>query len=66
MKVEQDSWTTTVFSKYCPLWSVKLHHDFVLKRHLRGWREEGVFKLRITLNPKRCETYWVYRNKSHS
>jgi len=33
-----------------------LRHGFVLKRHLRGLREEGVFKLTLASTPKRCET----------
>ena len=33
-----------------------LRHDFVLKRHLGGWREEGVFKQILTSSPKRCRT----------
>jgi len=40
-----------------------VRHGFVFKRHLRGWREGGVFKLHLTSTPKRCETYWVNQNK---
>jgi len=56
----------TVFPRYCPFWSMELHHNFVLKRHLKGWREVRVFKLQLITTIKRCATYWVYRNKSPS
>jgi len=58
--------TMTTFPRYCPLWSVELHYGFVLKRRIRGWREEGVFKMCLTSTPKQCATYWVYRNRVRS
>jgi len=33
-----------------------LRNSFVLKSRLGGWRKERVFKLCLTLNPKRCGT----------
>jgi len=34
--------------RYCPLWSLKLHHSFVFRR-IGGLREEDVYKVSLTL-----------------
>lgn len=38
-----------------------LRHDVVLKRHLRRWKKEGVFKILLASTPKLCETIWYTR-----
>ena len=34
----------------------ELRHDFVFKKRISGLREEGIYKLLLTLTPKRCDT----------
>jgi len=53
----------TTFPRFCSLWNVKFCYSFFLKRCLKRWRKEGLFKLCLTSTSNRYGIYWMYQNK---